>query len=588
MTSAQSADLTSRPEAPTRSRCPRSPMLRSRSSNQGLRPAALLLLGLVLALAGSAWGAPIQVETTAASSTAECTLAEAMAIANAGDPTDPAVDDCVWNGVGDPEIHLEEATYETAGVLPFVIDSGVTMTIKGGGGNTAATIRRDPADPLRNFFKVKGTLMLTNVTLTGGEAGAGGAINLFEGGALTLSVCRFLGNSATDKGGAIHSRGALVVSNCTFDGNSAGYRGGAIYGGSVGTITISNSAFVDNSSEGDGGAVAIFSKPGGIDPDLEIESSTFSSNDADWGGALAVVRGEASVDMSTFKDNTSMTFGSAIAVAASRATVTLKRSAFAGCDSCSPAVADLCDGPVTSGGNNAAEDDSCGLSGTGDQQTVALNLSELVDNHGGLTPVHVPLCLWTEEGTCDSPLIEQYDCEAGSRDQRDQFGRDEEKAGEYCDVGAYESICSDVHTLSDTLQQVELHGYQVGGATQLLDNGGCYSHTITFEGTEDCRLEWLVDTQLVVSDVIHIEFDEASCLYPSGEPVNCFTRPEDCAAHCALPDPAGWTEYTASGGRFGFDIPSCVVEPFRYVVEYHHFSTPNNKLHWDPRNPIDM
>ena len=611
MYSSQSTDLNSLSQIPTRSQCPQdsdaeATTPRARSSRRGGWWTTLLLTGLTLT--APIWAAPIQVTTTDATHSQECTLAEAIAVANAGQATGSG-DDCQWDGVGDPVIELVDGTYETAGVIPFTINVGVTMKIEGDGywGNAGVIIRRDPADPVRNFFKVRGTLTLFNLTLTGGQAGAGGAINLYQDGALTVDLCRLVDNVATDKGGAIHSRGALIVTNSIFEGNSADYRGGAIYEGSVGTINISQSAFVDNSSAGDGGAIAIFGKPA-APLDLEIENSTFSGNHADWGGAVAIVRGKATIDMSTFKDNTSTTYGSAIAVTqASTARAWLERSALDREDS--PVIPDLCDGPVISNGNNAAsaQDASCDHDvALGDQVLDDLYLSELVDHHGLFSPVHVPLCS-PGPGPCGSPLMEQYVCDATVvKDQRGWFARNTNyngiHTGALCDIGAYESVYTSAD-YDDTAIDLELNGYQTGSgptSRKILDNGGGPNHQLSFPdapnpAANDCRVNWVAPGPFVlyIRDVIFIA---ESCAH------DCFSDPGLCVAECEGSDPAGWVpddagESTAADHIYGFDVP-CVTDvstgDFRsIVVEYYHQDDETLLQqgdltvlrHWDPLNP---
>ncbi len=596
MYSTQSIEMASLTEHPTRSHDSR-PLdqeptgLRSHTSRKGWWSAALLLVGLTLALAGDALGAPIQVTTTEPFSQTECTLKNAVSAVNAG----ATRGFCQWSG--DREIELEAGTYDTNGALPLTINLGVDAVIRGIGGTTTATIRREATDPTGRFFKVKGTLRLSNVTLTGGASGAGGAINLFQGGSLTLSTCRMIGNSATDKGGAIHSRGTLSVFNCTFDGNSAGYRGGAIYGGSLGTISIRQSTFVDNSSGGDGGAIAIYSSTN-PQVDLDIQNSTFSRNDADWGGALAVVRGSADVDMSTFKDNTSMTYGSAVAVVqASNAKATLKRSALAGCDDCVVAIPALCVGPVVSHGDNAAEDASCNLNQPGDQVVADLMLSDTLLAHGGLTQAHVPLF--------GSPLLDAYLCDAsaGFYDQRGAFPRypaapsDPGSFANYgqdetCDIGAYESICNAGKAFGATFA-IPVYESQVSALFgEVLNNGSCSSDEVDFGGhTSGCSIQWLRWGGTL--EFQNIWFLEPACLathLASGG--DCFSDPEACKNACAIDStdatvlPSGLTfpAQTLPSHSYRIDVPGCAstAGSLRYVIEFASGAFE----YWDPEIDI--
>ncbi len=552
-------------------------------------PAVLLLVGLVLALAGPAWGAPIQVTTTDATHADECTLAEAIAIANAGQPTGGS-DDCQWNGVGDPEIDLDAGTYETAGVLPFMIEANVTIQ---GESNTTTNLERDANSPLNRLFNVQdqAQLELSAVTVSGGgNVFKDAAIKVDQGGTLKLDYCRFDGIVATTGGGAVHSSGSLEIGSCTFAGNSAA-DGGAVYL-RRGSAIIYNSTFIDNVAV-DSVAIAkggaIFVKGGAA---LAIESSTFSSNDAEKGGALAVYNGSALVDMSTFKDNVASP-GSAI-LTESQGTVTLERSALAGTG--------LCDGTVTSGGNNAAEDSSCGYDPAQGDQVANLNLSDLVDNHGGVTPVHVPLCPWTgPDGECDSPLIEQYECRGQAescdpavwacewneelekwewpegvevtRDQRDQFPRKDNAnplgQGERCDIGAYESICSSGHESPGTYSIGLVGGQTDDSPGMVLNNGGCSSEDVGFGGqTSGCSIVWY--RYGGTFEFKNIWFLRQSCLdqhFDGGR--DCFSNPRGCKDTCAFNpgDAADFSAFTDENGAVELVRPQQSLPSNSYVID---------------------
>jgi len=113
--------------------------------------------------------------------------------------------------------------------------------------------------------------------------GYGGALYNYEG-TIALTDCSFQYNRTTGSdayGGAVfNDRGNTVIVNCSFienecDGWSGG-SGGAIYSGDLGTLTITNSSFLNNNSisgqlYGEGGAVY----SGG---DLTIKDSLFQEN----------------------------------------------------------------------------------------------------------------------------------------------------------------------------------------------------------------------------------------------------------------------------------------------------------------------
>ena len=564
MYSARSAGSTSSPETPTRSRYPRNPDGQAmspggRSSNRARWPVTLLPAALTLALAASA-GAAMQVNGTTG-----CTLADAIEAAN----TAANVGGCIYD---EPVVELtQETDYDVDdGVLPFIVSAGKTITIRGVGGGTASTIRRvedaDPTTDPSRLFRVKGALVLSNLTLTGGyqPSNRGGAVKVFQSGTLELRSCRLSGNATGVDGGAVSSWGKLIVRRSTFDGNSAASAGG------------------------DGGAVYV------ANGTADIENSTFSGNVADQGGALAVVGGSATVDGSTFKGNTASLLGSAISVEPGLS-VTVERSALAG-------PADLCYGAVTSNGNNAAEDTSCGLGQAGDQQNVALHLSDLVDTHGGAAPVHVPLCPWTgPNGECDSPLIERYDCRGQAescdpevwdcqwiadpgywewpqgvevlRDQRDQFPRKDTAnplgQGDRCDVGAYESICSSGHE-SVGSYFVGLVGGQTGPSSgMVLNNGGCSSEDVGFGGqASECSIVWY--RYGGAFEYKNVWFLRQSCLdqnFDGGR--GCFSDPEGCKDTCAFnpDDAADFSAFTDAEGEAEFVRPAQILPAATYVLD---------------------
>ena len=226
----------------------------------------------------------------------------------------------------------------------------------------------------RIFYNDGGALTIHDLTLTKGRAEGdelitnadgtlkattanpiGGAI-LNWSGTVTISDSAFISNSAGLAGGAIHNWEELSISNSSFSGNSAGLGGGVTRafeagflsvtgsgnsvddwggdGGAIsnwsGTVTITNSAFSDNSAEWGGGAIFNWeygelsisdsafignsAKQGGAitnQGELSISDSSFSDNSAEWGGAITN-QGELSISSSTFSGNSAERGGGAI------------------------------------------------------------------------------------------------------------------------------------------------------------------------------------------------------------------------------------------------------------------------------------
>ncbi|MDZ8117237.1 hypothetical protein P9H32_01245 [Pontiella sp. NLcol2] len=125
-----------------------------------------------------------------------------------------------------------------------------------------------------------------NCTFEKNSAVSGGAIQVSLG-ELTLSNCTFYSNSA-DTGGAIASLGksSLNIIDSTFSSNFAPKRGGAVIVNDEGRIEIENSAFLYNSTDDFGGAIAAVStQEAGME--LLLSNCMFNQNSArNDGGAL--------------------------------------------------------------------------------------------------------------------------------------------------------------------------------------------------------------------------------------------------------------------------------------------------------------
>lgn len=124
-----------------------------------------------------------------------------------------------------------------------------------------------------------------NLTFSENNARMGGAMAIYSGSArlgegLTLNDSHFIGNTATERGGAIYSSGQFEVNNGEFTGNSAS-QGGAIFISNDDPNIINNSTFTDNSSEYLGGAISV------QEGTLQVSNSTFEGNHAGTrGGAI--------------------------------------------------------------------------------------------------------------------------------------------------------------------------------------------------------------------------------------------------------------------------------------------------------------
>jgi hypothetical protein len=138
----------------------------------------------------------------------------------------------------------------------------------------------------------RGTLTVTNSTLSGNSAiNLGGGI-YDHGGILTVSNCNLTGNSAGD-GGGVFADGGLTVSNSIFVGNSVTSSGGGIYSSSV--ATVSNTTFSAISALGYGAGI--------FTAGMTVSNSTFSGNSLAAGTAIFNLGGTTTVTNSTVSSN---------------------------------------------------------------------------------------------------------------------------------------------------------------------------------------------------------------------------------------------------------------------------------------------
>ncbi|MBI5680863.1 MAG: DUF11 domain-containing protein [Methanobacterium sp.] len=176
----------------------------------------------------------------------------------------------------------------------------------------SGTVTLDAQDSGR-FFTINHeyTVTLSNITFTNGNVGTtanGGA--LYNDGNLTVTNCIFTGNDA-DCGGAIWNTMFLTVTDSNFTSNTAARDGGGICTGNGQTdpissiVTVTNCIFTSNSAQWGG---AIWNRS----PSLTVTKSTFTSNTASqYGGAIRNWV-NAVVTENTFTGNSATTGGAAI------------------------------------------------------------------------------------------------------------------------------------------------------------------------------------------------------------------------------------------------------------------------------------
>ncbi len=223
---------------------------------------------------------------------------------------------------GADAITIPDGTYTITMALP---DISTEMTMTGNASSPSSVDITKASSPTIRIFNVtsSGTFTLTGVRISGGneDTGSGlqnagttiiqdsiitgntatiGAGIYISGGSLTLTRSTILSNTVTASGGGIYlSAGNLtinrssIVSNSTTGGSGSG--GGGMYLAGGTTVSIFNTTFYNNETEGNGGGFCNISTA-----TINIENTTFCENNADeQGGGLYTT---ASTNMS-FKNN---------------------------------------------------------------------------------------------------------------------------------------------------------------------------------------------------------------------------------------------------------------------------------------------
>lgn len=259
------------------------------------RRAAVTLAGAALLLAlGRApaiHAATIDVDGTT------CTLVDAIRSANAN----MALGGCDTGSGADTLNLLTDVTLTTAYGYLYFGDTGLPLvtsniTIEGNGN----TIERDGAAPDFRILAVStgGNLTLNNVTISGGKTpNSGGAI--FNRGTVAVTNSTVSNNMASN-GGGIRGRygAALSITNSTISNNTAGSNGGGLYLSEVSEAIITNSRITGNTGNA-GGGIKTASNSG----DLTITDSLLSDNFANDRGGAVYAQASLSISNSTISDN---------------------------------------------------------------------------------------------------------------------------------------------------------------------------------------------------------------------------------------------------------------------------------------------
>jgi hypothetical protein len=275
--------------------------------------------------------------------------------------------------------------------VPDVLISGVSAT---------KTII-DPDGRSRAFeVATDAVLSLTNLRVTGGQAGNGGALYMQVGGCLVANRVTIDHNGSSGEGGAVDSHsGDVVIRNSAIVQNSAAGDGGGILAEAETTgppqavpSAIVNTTIAKNRSGGDGGGV--------FDDGfwLRILSSTIADDEARGPGkALAYLNGSSSPVL--FED-------------------TLVNG------TCSGPTTGSGFGAIVSEGHNLESTTTCGFRASGDMESTSPHLG-IFGLNGGTTP--------TWQLLASSPAVnagDGFDCPPVDQRGLARIGA--------CDIGAFE------------------------------------------------------------------------------------------------------------------------------------------------------
>jgi hypothetical protein len=326
----------------------------------------------------------------------ECSLAQALSVANPGDTIDLATPGATAHYVGNWSVGTA-GTSATAPVTiqpaPGLASQPVLDGNKGASTDCSTTACNGPVltVPGGEYVALSGiTIANANNTAT---ANGGGLANT---GTVTITGCTFTGNTVSvfsGAGGAIDTgfnggTGSVTVTGSTFTGNTATF-GGAIEsgdGGGGGTVQVAASTFTGNGATA-GGAIDSGYSPGG-GGSVTVTASTFTKNGATDGGAIdsgdTLGGGTVQVAASTFTANTG-TDGGAINNSAG-GTVQVAASTFTGNTATNGGAIDSGDGssgPVGGGPVTVTASTFTANTATGKGNTIAGGQSASAFGGGG-------------------------------------------------------------------------------------------------------------------------------------------------------------------------------------------------------------
>jgi CSLREA domain-containing protein len=418
-------------------------------------PAAVLLA--LLPAPPSSAGTPVVTKTADSldgTCDADCSLREAIIAGNL--TPEP---DTIQLAAGTYTLTIEGDTEDASefGDLDVLND----LTIAGAGPGATIIDGAWATNPDRILQALGADLVLTGLTVRDGNESAYGSGGVFvdTGSSLMATDVDFRDNHG-DFAGAVANTGAATLARVRFVGNvgeSSSSGGGAFYNLPMGTTSLTDVAFIGNTSSCCGGAMYVEGT------ETTLTNVTFSGNSASRDGGALYVSQSVSVTNATFSGNTITGVGNGAAVLMSSGSATtlndvtitgnavtgtgdgggiyqdggtlmLGNSIIAGNSDAggqSPDCGQMSGDAFTSGGHNLiGSTTGCTFApGTGDLQGVDPLLGPLSDN-GGFTQTHALL-----KG---SAAIDAGGTDCAPTDQRGV-------PRSACDIGAYElAFCQKV------------------------------------------------------------------------------------------------------------------------------------------------
>ncbi len=334
-------------------------------------------------------------------------------------------------------IQIAAGTY----VESSTINLGAYLTLQGAG---AGQTILDGGGSQRVFSVASGAIVtMTALTIRNGKDNYGGG-GISNDGTLILEDAEVVSNTAS-YGGGIYNNGVLTLTRTTVASNQSD-QGGGIYHESGARLVIRESTIRDNAATNGGSGGGLFVNGG----TATVERSTISGNQADDQSGAFHVQGSATVTLTNTTVSGNQTLGSlanAIYIV-SGSTVKLFNSTVANNSQPGAAFentygtlivqnsilanASNCSSGATSLGNNLADDTSCNLTQSTDQESTDPKLGPLADN-GGPTLTHALLS--------GSPAIDAGNNAACPATDQRGYSRPYDGNNDgtaTCDIGAFE------------------------------------------------------------------------------------------------------------------------------------------------------